>query len=101
MSQHYSLNFDSESQCIRISGELSFFTANDILPEMGLMLESVTSIDINLAEVTRSDSAGLALLIEWMRVAERNNKKIVFHSIPEQMLAIASASGLDELLPLQ
>ncbi|MFW5450756.1 MAG: lipid asymmetry maintenance protein MlaB [Methylophagaceae bacterium] len=101
MSQGYTLNLDRESQCIRVGGELSFTTVNNVLVEMASLLENVTSIDIDLAEVTRSDSAGLALLIEWMRSADKESKEIVFHNIPEQMLAIAGASGLDEILPLQ
>jgi len=33
-------------------------------------------------------------------MAKTTNKQIFFHHIPEQMLAIASSSGLDELLPV-
>jgi ABC-type transporter Mla MlaB component len=36
-----------------------------------------------------------------MRFAKNNNKSIVFQNIPDQMLAIANASGLDELIPVQ
>jgi ABC-type transporter Mla MlaB component len=36
-----------------------------------------------------------------MRLAKQNNKVIIFHNIPEQMMAIASSSGLDEQLPIQ
>jgi nanoRNase/pAp phosphatase (c-di-AMP/oligoRNAs hydrolase) len=35
-----------------------------------------------------------------MRAAKQAKKQLVFHHIPAQMLAIASASSLDELLPV-
>lgn len=101
MSELYSLAVDADNKLIRVSGELSFATVNSVLVQTNSVFETVTDLNIDLAAVTRSDSAGVALLIDWMRTASKSHKKIVFHNIPEQMLAIAGASGLDELLPLQ
>jgi phospholipid transport system transporter-binding protein len=97
----FSLTFDADKHVIRVGGELSFATVNAVLSQTKNVFESVTDLNIDLAAVTRSDSAGVALLIDWMRIAKDASRKIVFHNIPAQMLAIASASGLDELLPLQ
>lgn len=101
MSTAYSLDFDAEAKSFYLAGELSFATVNDVMTEANSLFEPIEALDIDLAKVTRSDSAGLALLIDWMRTAKSSNKKIVFHNIPAQMLAIATASGLDELIPLQ
>jgi len=100
MSQAVVINLDATSNAILVSGELTFATVNDVLGEVKHLANSLPELDVDLADVTRSDSAGLALLIHWMRVAKVAKKQIVFHHIPAQMLAIASASGLDELLPL-
>lgn len=97
----FSLSFDADKNIIHVSGELSFATVNSVLSQSNDVFEPVADLKIDLAAVTRSDSAGVALLIDWMRSAKDKSKKIVFHNIPEQMLAIAGASGLDELLPLQ
>ena len=59
------------------------------------------ALDIDLSHVERSDSAGLALLVECLRHARQSGKTIRFFNIPAQMLAIARVSGLDEVLPLQ
>lgn len=99
--ESFSLTLDTNKQIIQVGGELSFATVNAVLSQTKNMFESVTYLNIDLAAVTRSDSAGVALLIDWMRTAKDASKKIVFHNIPAQMLEIASASGLDELLPLQ
>jgi phospholipid transport system transporter-binding protein len=100
MSQAVSINLDTSSDVILVSGELTFATVNTVLGEIQKLATSLPALNIDLADVTRSDSAGLALLVHWMRVARTAKKQIVFHHIPGQMLAIASASGLDELLPV-
>jgi phospholipid transport system transporter-binding protein len=99
MSQAVSINLEPTSEAILVSGEMTFATVNAVLGEIQTLVTALPALNIDLADVTRSDSAGLALLVHWMRVAKTAKKPIVFHHIPGQMLAIASASGLDELLP--
>ena len=101
MTDSYSLTFEADTGLFRVGGQLTFSTVNDILGQAQALFEPINTLAIDLAEVTRSDSAGLALLITWMRDAKNSNKNIVFHNIPSQMLAMANASGLVELLPLQ
>jgi len=95
-----SLTFNAEKNLIQISGELSFSTVSQILKQSLDLFEPIVDLDIDLAEVNRSDSAGLALLVHWIRLAKQENKKIAFHNVPAQMLAIADVSGLNELLPI-
>jgi phospholipid transport system transporter-binding protein len=54
---------------------------------------------VDLAEVRRIDSAGLALLVEWLRQAQRKGISIHFENIPSQMRAIVTVCGLEEILP--
>ena len=56
-------------------------------------------IRIDLSSVMHSNGAGLALLVEWMRYANANQKKIHFKNIPENLLSIAKVSGIAELIP--
>lgn len=101
MSELYSIKFDTATGVLAVKGELTFSTVGDVLEQTQPLFEPATVLDVNLDAVTHSDSAGLVLLIHWMRINNSNNKKIIFQNIPEQMLAIAKASGLDELLSLQ
>ena len=55
----------------------------------------------DLADVTRADSAGLALLMEWLRMGKTAGMAIRFRHVPEQLLAIARASDLERLIPLE
>jgi len=100
MSESYSLSFDAEGNIFQVAGELTFATVNALLEQTPGLFESHDKLNIDLTNVTRSDSAGLALLIDWVRLAKNTNKEIMFYNIPAQMLAISNASGVDELLPV-
>ncbi len=85
---------------LEIHGELSFASVPALWRECRKQAASGGEIDIDLGQVSRSDSAGLALLIEWLREAQRNEGRLRFYNIPAQMLEMARASGLDRILPL-
>lgn len=86
----------------RISGELSFKTVNLVLEESrdSIFAHTGPTVEIDLGEVSRADSAGLALLLQWMRMARSSQLNILFRHLPEQLLAIAHAGDLEELLPV-
>jgi len=88
-----------------LSGELSFSSVPGMLSESQRLLaghsDSASVITIDLQGVGRSDSAGIALLVEWARNAHSKNIAITFVNMPAQMLALARLSGLEEVLPLQ
>ncbi|HSG10417.1 MAG TPA: STAS domain-containing protein [Gammaproteobacteria bacterium] len=81
-----------------LSGELDFGTVPALLQHRGVQMEAGKNLTIDLAEVTRVDSAGLALMIEWLRESERKNLDMTFTNVPEQLLSIARVCGLDEIL---
>ncbi|HEY9199063.1 MAG TPA: STAS domain-containing protein [Gammaproteobacteria bacterium] len=83
-----------------LEGELSFATVTRLNGAALELLGEADAIRIDLQGIDRSDSAGLALLVDWMRTAHRLGKPIQFLNIPQQMLAIARVSSLDQVLPL-
>jgi phospholipid transport system transporter-binding protein len=85
---------------LALEGELSFATVTRLLGEAHRLLEQSEEIRIDLQAITRADSAGLALLVECMRSAQQLGKPVQFLNIPQQMLAIARVSSLDQVLPL-
>jgi phospholipid transport system transporter-binding protein len=85
---------------LRVSGELSFKTVPEIVPRCRELTRGEGELCIDLAAVQRADSAGVALLVEWQREAQRQQRRIRFQNIPQQMLVIARLSGVDELLSL-
>lgn len=77
-----------------LSGELSFTTVTTLLAEFEQNETLPQTID--LKEVTHTDSAGLALLIEFLKHAQKSS--LVFQNIPEQMLILATVSGVQDML---
>ena len=83
-----------------LEGELGFATVPAILAHPGADIGDTTDIEVDLKGVTRADSAGLALLVEWLRESERAGRRIAFVNVPPQLLSIARVCGLDEILSL-
>ena len=90
-----------DNNVFAVSGELNMQTVPALLQEVEPILNRTQGeVCFDLDQVERSDSAGLALLVEWMRFAEERQRKLSFRNLPEQMLEIARVSDLEELLPL-
>ena len=53
---------------------------------------------IDLSSVSESDSAGLALLIEWLSVAKQAKRALRYENIPEQIQELARLSDVEPLL---
>jgi phospholipid transport system transporter-binding protein len=81
-----------------LSGEMSFDTAERILAASEDPFEEHTRIEVDLSGVTRADSAGLALILEWITWANHTVREIRFTGIPERLVAIAKTTEVDELL---
>ena len=83
-----------------LEGELDFNTVPDVLQHTGACMSGVSGITVDLKGVTRADSAGLALLVEWLRESERAGLSISFVNVPAQLLSIARVCGLEKILHL-
>ena len=86
---------------LEIHGDLSFDSVPGLWEYCCARFSERNELDIDLSQVERSDSAGLALLVECLRQANQRGKVLRFFNIPAQMLAIARVSSLDQVLPLQ
>ncbi|MGH9173004.1 MAG: STAS domain-containing protein [Vicinamibacterales bacterium] len=81
-----------------IRGALTFDTVTDALEQSKDLFDEFTRIELDLSGVTESDSAGLALLLEWVNWAKHYVREIRFADIPAQMRAIAEISEVEDLL---
>ena len=81
-----------------LSGEMSFDSAERILRASEKPFEEHTQLEIDLSGVTVSDSAGLALLLEWVTWANHTVREIRFEGMPERVMAIAKTTEVDGLL---
>jgi phospholipid transport system transporter-binding protein len=82
----------------RVIGSLHFNTVSALLTVGVDAIKSGRADVIDLAGVTSSDSAGLALLIEWASVAKSAGRTLRFENIPSQLAQLARLSEVEELL---
>ena len=92
----------NENGSYAIEGELNNQTVPDISKQLLTLIPAVEgkNITLDLALVSRSDSAGVALLVEVMQLAKSANLTLLFSNLPQQMKDIASISGLLDILPI-
>lgn len=89
---------DRGDGCFAVSGEMTFDTAERILKASEDPFEGHSQLEIDLSGVTVSDSAGLALLLEWVTWANHTVREIRFSGMPERIMAIAKTTEVDKLL---
>jgi phospholipid transport system transporter-binding protein len=82
----------------RVVGSLHFSTVSALLTAGVAAITDGRAAVIDLSSVTASDSAGLALLIEWLSVAKAANHPLRFENIPSQLQQLARLSEVEELL---
>ncbi len=87
---------DTRTYCVY--GAMTFDSVTDLWRQSMDMFSGETVFQVDLAQVTHTDSAGLALLVEWMREASRQGARIDFLHLPAQMLALAEAANLEQVL---
>jgi phospholipid transport system transporter-binding protein len=83
-----------------LQGELDLRSVSGLWAEAKRLFREQVPVNIDLSHVSRSDSAGVALLIEWLRDARTQNWTLQFVNVPPQMLAIINVADLEELLPM-
>jgi len=81
-----------------LSGLMTFVTAGQILQDSEELFEEHTRIEMDLSGITDTDSAGLALLLEWITWANHTVREIRFLDMPEKIDAIAKTTEVDNLL---
>ena len=81
-------------------GALTFASARRAC-ELGvqtLMQTAGAKLEIDCHGITLSDSAGLAVLLEWLGVARRAGRSLRYTKLPEGLAALAHISDVQELL---
>ena len=83
-----------------VTGELTFGTAREARQVGVLVLESSRAerIVVDCAAVTRADSAGLAVLLDWLAWGRRRSRPLSLQNLPATLVAIARISEVDGLL---
>ena len=61
-------------------------------------MRAARDVEFDLTRVTSGDSAGLAVLIEWLAEARARGVRLRYVGVPAQILAVARISDIEGLL---
>lgn len=76
-------------------------TSVPTLRDLAHALVDAPEVLVDLCDVTRMDSAGLALLVDWQGQARRRRTALRFRNLPAGIAAIGEVYGLGAVLPAE
>jgi phospholipid transport system transporter-binding protein len=83
-----------------LRGALTFANARRARSEglHALRTSSSRDLEMDCAGIAHSDSAGLAVMLDWMAIMKRQGRPLCFSNLPAGLLAVARISGVEEML---
>jgi len=89
----------SQNGRLAAQGPLTFATARRAR-EQGLeaVAAATGTLEIDCSAVTAGDSAGLAVLLDWLGAARQSGRKLRYTHLPQGLTALARISEAEELL---
>ena len=86
---------------IGVQGVLDFDTVTPLVAESGRYFTGEHSrLELDLKGVRSANSAGLALLLEWLEIAQARGISLRFRNLPESLARLAAISNVTGLLPV-
>ena len=89
----------TDSIC-KISGDLTFERASEVFKKINFTAIDQNRLTIDFSEVEESDSAALAVMLEWENQAQLNQKQISFIHVPAQLMRLIKMADLQNILKL-
>jgi phospholipid transport system transporter-binding protein len=82
---------------LEVSGRLTFQTVPDILAQAAPTLSRAGSaVTVDMRRVEAVDTAGIALMLEWLGQARAQQRTLTFINISSQARHLIGASGLNK-----
>lgn len=82
----------------QVHGDMTFEHAKALLQQSEKLFANLPEVEIDLGQVEKADSSGLALMFEWMAWAAERKNKVSFIDVPEAIHAIANLCQTESLL---
>lgn len=81
-----------------ITGCLGFANVMSVYNKSIMHLESHPEVTFDFSRLKSSNSAGLALILELIKFAKKQRKKIHFEHLSGELMSIAKAAGIDKMI---
>ena len=85
---------------LRVEGPLDFASVTTLVDEAAALFPASGRVRIDLSGVESANSAGLALLLEWLDLARSRRLDLQYLNLPGSLERIAAFSNLGPLLPV-
>lgn len=82
----------------RLTGDVDFDTVMRLLHESRSLFAHEPRVRLDLSGVEEIDSAGLALVIEWLRELRRDERRLEIRNPPQRLIALARIADVERLL---
>lgn len=91
---------DTGAGKVQVRGALTFGTARRARAAALKLLQDPggPALEFDCSTVTASDSAGLAVLLDWLALAKRHGRAIRFKELPAPIQAVAHISEVESIL---
>ncbi len=86
---------------LALSGRLTSESVLGLEPQgRALLTTAGAKYEVDLAEVTFSSSAGVALMLAWLRAARASDTEVIFKNLPAGMQGLLQVTELKNILPV-
>jgi phospholipid transport system transporter-binding protein len=87
-----------ENNTILLSGKVDFFNVMSVYQQSLSFIVAQQAFTIDCTHLQEANSAVIALLIEWIKHAKAIAASITFRGLSPDLLVLAKAANLDDLL---
>ncbi len=94
------VQLELKQNVLRIQGSVCFSNVVSLLHEGKFLMKDLDKITVNLEGLAPSDSSAFALFAAWLRIAQKENKAIIFTHAPLFIRNVARVYGLESVLPI-
>lgn len=82
----------------KVSGAIVFASVPELLRQTKSLFPGKNKLHIDLSQNSHADSAAIALIVEWCKLARANNRDVQWIGLPAQLRSLAAVSGVEDLI---
>ena len=94
------MNTERSTKTYEVAGDMTFERATEVFDSIDLSVIDHDEVTINLSAVRQSDSAALAIMLEWANQARIARKTVNFSHVPDQLMRLIELTRLEKILKL-
>ncbi len=94
------MSIDYTNGVCKISGDLNVERAAEVFNSINISNIDKEQLTVDFSGVQESDSAALAVMLEWANQAKKSRKLISFTNVPDQLMRLIKMAELQKILKL-